>query len=217
MTLTHHIDNPMPEPTNSEVAWGFVTYFRKRLGLVALVVVLVFSAVAANATPLRSSAADLPGVALVEWSGATPSLVAAQGNLVAAAWTPAQECGRIRPSDLKPGHYRATMVWCPYTAAALHEGEVRGRWTWNDGDLTRFMALISCESGGDPRAKNPHSSASGLGQFLDGTWRRWSPRAAAFYGFDNPQVFAAYDNILTMVYLAKVDSFSHWRCWRRFF
>jgi nucleoid-associated protein YgaU len=31
--------------------------------------------------------------------------------------------------------------------------------------------VISCESGGNPRAHNPYSSASGLFQFLSGTWR----------------------------------------------
>lgn len=31
--------------------------------------------------------------------------------------------------------------------------------------------IIGVESGGDPTAKNPNSSASGLGQFTDGTWR----------------------------------------------
>lgn len=34
-----------------------------------------------------------------------------------------------------------------------------------------FMSrLIQAESGGDPEARNPRSTATGLGQFLDGTW-----------------------------------------------
>jgi LysM repeat protein len=32
-------------------------------------------------------------------------------------------------------------------------------------------AIIACESGGNPRATNPRSTASGLFQFLDSTWR----------------------------------------------
>lgn len=32
-------------------------------------------------------------------------------------------------------------------------------------------AIAQCESGGDYRAQNPHSSASGKYQFLDSTWR----------------------------------------------
>lgn len=30
--------------------------------------------------------------------------------------------------------------------------------------------IISAESGGNPNARNPHSSAGGAGQFIDGTW-----------------------------------------------
>jgi len=33
--------------------------------------------------------------------------------------------------------------------------------------------IIACESGGDPKAKNPSSTASGLFQFINGTWRTY--------------------------------------------
>ena len=33
--------------------------------------------------------------------------------------------------------------------------------------------VIKCESGGNPKAQNPSSSASGLLQFIDGTWRAY--------------------------------------------
>lgn len=195
-----------PPGVGAGEAWLGALGLHWRKLLAVLVCVLVFGGVAANATmpPLQQNGPSLAPVAL---RGPTPALT---------AWTPASECSRITPSDLKPGHYTATMRWCAYTANALHEGDVRGRWTWNPGDLTRLMALFSCESGGNPRAKNPASSASGLGQFLNGTWNRWAPRAASFFDFDNPNRFMAYDSILTTVYLAKVDSFGHWRCWSRY-
>jgi hypothetical protein len=36
--------------------------------------------------------------------------------------------------------------------------------------MALFDQIIGAESGGDPNAKNPRSSASGLGQFIDATW-----------------------------------------------
>lgn len=32
------------------------------------------------------------------------------------------------------------------------------------------LKVIDCESKFDPHARNPHSTAKGLAQFLDGTW-----------------------------------------------
>jgi hypothetical protein len=46
----------------------------------------------------------------------------------------------------------------------------------------RWDAIIACESSGSPTAQNPTSTASGLFQFIDGTWRAYggtefAPRA----------------------------------------
>lgn len=39
-------------------------------------------------------------------------------------------------------------------------------------DITSFLnQTIGVESGGNPNAKNPNSSATGLGQFIDSTWK----------------------------------------------
>lgn len=44
--------------------------------------------------------------------------------------------------------------------------------------LSGIAACIAkYESGGNPRAQNPHSSASGLFQFIDGTWRAITGRS----------------------------------------
>jgi hypothetical protein len=51
------------------------------------------------------------------------------------------------------------------------------RWAgWGWGELPMLCYVIDRESGGNPSAKNPTSSASGLLQFLSGWWAgRWDP------------------------------------------
>jgi hypothetical protein len=39
-------------------------------------------------------------------------------------------------------------------------------------------AVIQCESGGDPQAQNDHSTASGLYQFINGTWQSFGGSTA---------------------------------------
>lgn len=41
---------------------------------------------------------------------------------------------------------------------------------WNDAEYNAWADLINRESGWNPNAKNPKSTAYGLGQFLDSTW-----------------------------------------------
>jgi hypothetical protein len=41
-------------------------------------------------------------------------------------------------------------------------------------DEAFLRCVVKRESGGDPRAQNPYSSASGLFQFIDGTWRAYA-------------------------------------------
>jgi len=69
-----------------------------------------------------------------------------------------------------------------------------GRWVWLAREvgwprecLPTLMAVIARESGGDPRAANPTSSAAGLLQFLSlwwaGRWNPFEPRAALRHGY----------------------------------
>ena len=43
-------------------------------------------------------------------------------------------------------------------------------------DVRFLRCVIAHESGGNPRAQNPYSSASGLFQFIDSTWRHYNSK-----------------------------------------
>lgn len=60
------------------------------------------------------------------------------------------------------------------------------------------LAVLQCESGGDPNAYNPYSGASGLFQFLPSTWASTAPPA----GFPGASVFDAEPNIGSAAWLA---------------
>jgi muramidase (phage lysozyme) len=77
--------------------------------------------------------------------------------------------------------------------SALYGGGV-GRWTWLSrqvgwpwGCFPTLMMIISRESGGNPAAKNPTSTASGLLQFLAdwwyGHWNPFNPRSNLRAGY----------------------------------
>lgn len=57
--------------------------------------------------------------------------------------------------------------------------------TYTKAKKVSLSGIASCiakyESGGNPRAQNPHSSASGLFQFVDGTWNNFKGYARAMY------------------------------------
>ncbi len=60
------------------------------------------------------------------------------------------------------------------------------------------LAVLRCESNGDPDAYNPYSGASGLFQFLPSTWATVSVRA----GFGGASVFDANANTGTAAWLS---------------
>lgn len=84
-------------------------------------------------------------------------------------------------------------------------------------DLETFTKLIWCESRFDPEARNPHSTATGLAQFLDGTWQWVDELGAPFthLGRTDPR-----GNAFTAAWLiAREDlgGIGHWNesrgCW----
>ena len=82
------------------------------------------------------------------------------------------------------------------------------------GRVNEALAVIECESRGDPNAYNPYSGASGLFQFLPSTWATVSPRA----GYEGASVFEPEANIATAAWLTVYyesrgsDPWSAWVC-----
>jgi hypothetical protein len=60
------------------------------------------------------------------------------------------------------------------------------------GDYTARM--VSLESGGDPNARNPRSSATGAGQFIDSTWLSIAPNITNTAGMTREQILELRKN-----------------------
>ena len=74
------------------------------------------------------------------------------------------------------------------------------------GILALMDKIIICESGGDPTAKNPKSTAYGLCQFLDGTWnyvqKKWDIKLDRY----NPK-----DQLYACQRLLEEEGLRHWK------
>ena len=88
----------------------------------------------------------------------------------------------------------AQRVLSATRAAASLYGAGVARWVrlargtgWPWGQIPQLMFVIARESGGDPNAKNPTSTASGLLQFLSGwfagRWNPFNPRVNLSHGY----------------------------------
>jgi soluble lytic murein transglycosylase-like protein len=64
--------------------------------------------------------------------------------------------------------------------------------------VNEALAIIRCESNGDPNAYNPYSGASGLFQFLPSTWATTAPKA----GYSGASVFDPEPNVASAAWLA---------------
>lgn len=81
--------------------------------------------------------------------------------------------------------------------------------TYPTVDCSWFNRMVTCESGRDPKAKNRHSTASGLGQEIDTTFAG-TPYAAL-------DVFDPFVGALSSAWLAARRGHAPWyasrRCW----
>lgn len=70
----------------------------------------------------------------------------------------------------------------------------------------RLWRIIECESGGNSKAQNPHSTAYGLCQFLDGTWQYVENKWEIDLDRDDP-----FDQLYACKRLLKEEGAVHWR------
>lgn len=77
-----------------------------------------------------------------------------------------------------------------------------------DDHVDWALRIIECESHGDPNAKNPRSTASGLFQHLASLW---GDRTAAA-GWKGADVFDPFANVAVAAWLLETGGPGHWVC-----
>ena len=81
-------------------------------------------------------------------------------------------------------------------------------------DYKLIDKIIFCESSWDEDAKNKNSSASGLAQFLNGTWNYFNDKRGLSLDKNNP-----YHQIEMMTWIISQGGISHWdeskNCWSK--
>ena len=113
--------------------------------------------------------------------------------------------------------------------ATLEKEQAKQRWTgsveqWRwlvekyfpADRVDEAMRVMACESRGNPNAKNPNSSATGLFQFLDGTWA-WMSVLSGWNGYSRLDPEA---NVAVAAYLVDFSlrnghpggAWGHWEC-----
>ncbi len=78
-------------------------------------------------------------------------------------------------------------------------------------DVSKFLRVMKCESGGDPSAFNESSGASGLMQHLSNYW----PWRAKMAGYEGASPFNPIANINTsawLLYEHRAGGWQHWVC-----
>ena len=75
-------------------------------------------------------------------------------------------------------------------------------------DVAWALRVMACESGGNPNAKHPRSSASGLFQHLARYWPGRSSRA----GWAGASIFDPVANVAVAAWLYYSGGASHWVC-----
>lgn len=106
--------------------------------------------------------------------------------------------------DLVPDEISALSDWRPLVTQYFEPHHV-----------DRALRIIGCESGGNPAAKNPTSTASGLFQHLASMW----PERSVSAGWSGSDVFDPVANVAVAAWLVyDFGGWAHWypsaSCWR---
>lgn len=116
-----------------------------------------------------------------------------------ADWERRHPCSRVLGFKCAPKVHRGmgsnVEQWRPLVAQHFPASEVE-----------RALCIMSRESGGNPNAKNPRSSASGLFQHLA---RYWPDRSAAA-GWAGASIWDPEANIAVAAWLQRTGGWGHW-------
>lgn len=74
------------------------------------------------------------------------------------------------------------------------------------GEVDTALYIASRESGCNPNAKNPNSSASGVFQIVNGTWLYWSDRC----GYAGASAFDAAANVAVAACMVEAEGWGPW-------
>ena len=105
----------------------------------------------------------------------------------------------------------------PRAPAAGHRGMGSNVEQWRPLVATYFaghlvdqaLCIMRAESGGNPHAKNPRSTAAGLFQFLRGTWAS-VPVSVTGGSYDSGRVYDPTANVAAAAWLQAEDGWGHW-------
>jgi len=97
----------------------------------------------------------------------------------------AEKAAKLRAHKLYLAKVKAAKAAKAKAHAKAVQAKKATKKTYTKVKKVSLAGIAACiakyESGGNPRAQNPHSSASGLFQFVDGTWNNFRGYARAMY------------------------------------
>lgn len=155
------------------------------------------------------------------WLLALPSLAGAHTEAETSEWWAEYEestwsDGVLSPEELQEYldfRERHLVVVLPREFRASRSADVE-QWRglvesyFRAEDIEWAMRVMQCESLGDPRAKNPRSSASGLFQHLGSYWSERSEKA----GWAGADIFDPEANVAVAAWLYYTGGPGHWVC-----